>query len=215
MMVASAHIQIRFEPPKVNRRFGLTNTPGIGAKVLSKPSDRIQETRQPSEHEDFSTFFKTHESYVRAVIFRTCGGSELDDLTQQTFVKIWKALPAFEARSKIKTWIYRIAVNVGIDHLRKRARRREDKTMNIDDVYDLSQAKDATDAKVRKQNIATAAMNQLGPKHRPVFVLYFLEEQALQDVADILEISLGTVKSRLHFIRKHLISYLESEGISL
>lgn len=136
------------------------------------------------------------------------------DLVQESFVRAYRNLDRFEGNSTFYTWIYRIAKNVCIDHLRKAQRQR---TVDYDDAVGrdedsessiLPPRLDVNPAQVlgRKELMEKIekAINDLSPKHREIILLREVEGMAYSEIAEVLEISIGTVMSRLFFARKNL-----------
>jgi RNA polymerase sigma-70 factor (ECF subfamily) len=152
----------------------------------------------------------------REKIYRTAFGYLHDkddalDVTQEAFIKAFRSLAGFERESGFYTWLTRIAINLSIDLRRRKARKKA--TLLEDfmdgDVRPSSQASVApdpargvVDEELRERYLA--ALERLTEKHRTVFVLHTVEGMAYKDIAATLEISIGTVMSRLHYARKHL-----------
>lgn len=141
------------------------------------------------------------------------------DLAQDVFVKAWKALPKFEARSAFYTWLYRITHNVTYDWMRK-------KKITAGTEFDDQVALDAepgalTTPKAIAQpdeNIVggelkaqiDAAIQELSPDHRQAILLKEVEGFSYQEIADVMECSIGTVMSRLFYARKKLQEKLKN-----
>ncbi|NUM88946.1 MAG: sigma-70 family RNA polymerase sigma factor [Bdellovibrionales bacterium] len=155
----------------------------------------------------FHGIYRAHQAMVRTVIFQIAGASQVNDLTQEAFVRVWKKLPAFRGQSSLRSWIYRIAVNVALDAVRAQARRAED--FLVPDV--ASESPDAERLLMSRELVAKG-LAALSADHRAVVVLALLHEFSLSEVAEILGVSLGTVKSRLHYGRQHFQSLLEEKG---
>lgn len=163
-------------------------------------------------------------------IFQLCFGmvrnkDDALDLTQETFVKVYRNLDRFEGNSAFYTWAYRIARNVTIDHLRRSRRHRSveyddaigrDDEQGIDDTF-LSRPLNLNPARVVSRRELLDKINEaalsLSDIHREVITLREVEGLSYQEIADRLEISIGTVMSRLHHARKRmqeqLLPYLE------
>jgi len=141
------------------------------------------------------------------------------DLAQDTFLKAWKALPKFEARSGFYTWIYRITHNVTYDWLRKKnitsgAVEFDDAVMghaidpgssttpNVAGAPDENMERSELGQRIRE------AIEQLSPDHRSVILLKEVEGLKYQEIADSLEITIGTVMSRIFYARKKLQALL-------
>lgn len=155
-------------------------------------------------------------------IFGLCYGmvrnpDDAQDLVQETFVKAFRNLDGFEGQASFYTWTYRIARNVCIDYLRKAKRTR---AVDYDDTIgrDEDEADDAgmllpsrlgvNPAKVagRRELLEKIeeALQSLSPAHREAILLREIEGLSYQEMADALEISIGTVMSRLHHARKNM-----------
>ena len=167
-----------------------------------------------------------YQQPVFGLICRLLGSSaEASDITQEVFLKIFRNISSFRERSSLRTWIYRIAVNEAYNHRRwfSRHRRRE-----IDagtepgspaatcpapgpNPFDL-----AVNGETR--TLVEAALAQLNPNFRAVVVLRDIEDFAYEEIAAILQISLGTVKSRIlrgrESLRHILSANLERPAVS-
>jgi RNA polymerase sigma-70 factor (ECF subfamily) len=157
-----------------------------------------------AERQAFEAFYAARVGLVRAVLFRMCGAQDLDDLTQDVFVKAWAARDAFAGNSERATWLYRIAMNHAIDSIRRRAR--EKLRASPTDVESLA----ASSGKNHLMEMAIArALELLSPEMRSVAVLHYYQDLDLTEIASVLEIPLGTVKSRLHAARQKLETLLD------
>ena len=173
---------------------------------------------------DRMAFQKLVERYQRR-IFGLCYGmvrnpDDAMDLVQETFVKVFKNLDRFEGQSSFYTWAYRIATNVSIDFLRKQKRQRtvdyDDAILRDDDVEDvgslLPSRLGVNPAKVygRRELLEKIeeALGTLSDHHRQAILLREVEGLSYQEIADVMEVSIGTVMSRLHHARKNMQKHL-------
>ena len=138
------------------------------------------------------------------------------DITQDTFLKVHRRLDSFEGESAFFTWVYRIAMNLSIDHLRRRKRQaREDLDDALRSIDAASEealplsgrlasdpSRTLDDQELSRQ--LHAALDQLPEIHRQVILLRELENLSYADIAQVLNISKGTVMSRLHHARRKL-----------
>jgi RNA polymerase sigma-70 factor (ECF subfamily) len=137
---------------------------------------------------------------------------DADDVLQNTFIKIWKGLPAFRETAGLFTWMYRIATNEAITFLKTRQRER---SMIADDPDDLIMGRlksdpffDGDDLFIRLQ----VAIDQLPPKQKKVFRMKYFDEMTYEDMAEILGTSVGALKaSYFHAVRKIQASFEESD----
>ena len=185
--------------------------------AVDGPSDAELVTRsQGGDLEAFDLLVTRHRGRIYAMIMNMIhNDADAWDLTQDTFVKAWKALPKFAAKAQFFTWLYRIAHNVTYDWLRKRGNR-IDKT-EFDESIDAGnfessaptapRAVPAPDVGAERSELRQRiddAISQLSPDHREVVLLKEVEGFSYQEIADTVDCSLGTVMSRLHYARKKL-----------
>ena len=128
------------------------------------------------------------------------------DLAQEGFLQAWRSIHRFEGRSSFYTWLYRLTVNLAIESLRRKGRREE---VELDDAIPCSLPSPRANYQRNeiRQHI-NAALAQLSPEHRAVIVLKEIEDLQYQEIAEILNLSIGTVMSRLFYGRKKLQSML-------
>jgi len=135
------------------------------------------------------------------------------DLTQDAFIKAFKSISSFRAEAKFYTWIYRIGMNLAIDHLRKRKRRDHtefDEQIAARDsqgqVAEIHQTDSPRKSIERKQiySAIMSALETLPEQQKQVVLLRELEGLSYKEIADIVGIPEGTVMSRLYYARKKL-----------
>ena len=150
--------------------------------------------------------------------YHTHNAEDAYDLSQEVFEKAFKSLGRFRKKSSFYTWLYRIAVNACIDHGRKRARLQ---TVPIEEWgsshesfstnSDSSPAGDVELAELKRQ--IAKAIDQLPPKQRAVFIMKRQDELSLEEIAQILDRSVGTIKAHIshatHKLMELLGPYLE------
>jgi RNA polymerase sigma-70 factor, ECF subfamily len=147
--------------------------------------------------------------------------TEAEDIAQETFIRAFQSLPSFRGVSSFQTWLYRIAGNLAIDCARRR-KRRDHQSMSLDEpvgaedgemvreLPDPGHGPEGTAEASEIQREVLKAVAELSPKLRPVLVLYDLQGLSYQDIAEILNCPLGTVKSRLFNARAQLKELLGS-----
>ena len=158
----------------------------------------------------FQQLYEKCQSMVRSVAFRMVGLDGLDDVVQETFMKIWKAHNTFSGQAQFKTWVYRVAVNSAIDYLRRQKRR----ALMIVDA-DVDQQATPTNDLVAKRDLVQKGLQRLSIAHRTVLVLFSLEGLTIDEIATVLETAPGTVKSRLHHARKNMQEFLQAQGMDV
>jgi len=161
------------------------------------------------ERNAFSELVCIHAPGVRAVIYRLCGDVQIaEDAAQDTFIQAWLHLASYRAHLPLRSWLYRIAVNAATDMLRR------EKRILPNDLEDL-QLRDSQpgpeahySGEERAASIQNAVLS-LPDGCRVVLVLREYEELSYQEIANTLEIPIGTVMSRLNYARKLLREKLE------
>jgi RNA polymerase sigma-70 factor (ECF subfamily) len=127
-----------------------------------------------------------------------------ENLTQETFLRAFAALPGFEGRASVRTWLLSIARRVCADHLRTKKRRLPFILREAAELEDLHPAGDTGD-RIGEQIAATDAVARLAPERREAFVLTQLIGLSYAETAAILDCPVGTVRSRVSRAREDLI----------
>lgn len=141
--------------------------------------------------------------------------SAVDDVAQEVFLSIHRALPTWEGRASLRTWIYRIARNAGLNHGRA-VRRRPDgaPTAASDDAPHASPDPESTAASREALEELSAILSHIHESKREVLVLMELEGFSAPEVAELLSIPLNTVYSRLRLARAELERLLAASEAS-
>ncbi|MCA9076931.1 MAG: sigma-70 family RNA polymerase sigma factor [Planctomycetaceae bacterium] len=138
---------------------------------------------------------------------RMVGQDDADDLSQQIFLQVFQKIDQFEGRSLFSTWLYRLATNECLQHLRSRAK----KTV----VTLAQQSLDASSLKsplLDNSELLQTALDRLEPDLRSIFLLREIEELTYSELSEALQISEGTVASRLNRARMQLRQHLVDFG---
>lgn len=139
---------------------------------------------------------------VHRTLFRILGSNrDLEDLLQETYLMVFRSIHRFEGRSSPSTWCCGIAVHVAYNHLRSARRRRHEPEVDVVDP-----APDAAHQAIDREAVARLyrALDTLDPDQRIAFSLAVLDEQPLAEVAEVLAVSVGAVKTRVWRARKEL-----------
>ncbi len=177
---------------------------------------------QRGDKNSFRVLYQRYNNKVRATLYKLCGSELLDDLQQEVFLKAWKSLSQLRNPQYFSTWLYRICWNVACDQGSSRKREEKRHQARIHQVkqsleYNLARSNNNHQEllKLHYQELVARGLQHLSLDHRAVIVLHDLEDLPQQEIAEILSIPVGTVKSRLFKARKNLRQFLEKEGISL
>ena len=158
----------------------------------------------------FETIYRAHAGRLYSVACRVLGNpTDAEDLLQEIFLAAHRKLDTFRGDSALGTWLYRLAMNLCLDHLRSRATRSGQLTDALDDEYGLddSGSRHLAERTVAKMDLERA-MAQLPDGCRTAFVLHDVEGLEHREIADILGIAEGTSKSQVHKARMRLRAML-------
>jgi len=139
---------------------------------------------------------------------------DADDAAQETFIKAYKNLKSFRPEASLYTWLYRIAVNTCIDHKRKPFFESLFKKSSEGEEFVIEQQSDLPSPERLYESKQTGvaiklALNKLSDKLRTVIVLKEMESLSYEEISDVLDISIGTVKSRISRARDELKELLK------
>jgi RNA polymerase sigma-70 factor (ECF subfamily) len=158
---------------------------------------------QAGDTEAFGELVTRYHAKIFAVVCRMVRNEhDAWDLVQEGFLKAWLSIQRFEGRSSFYTWLYSLTVNLTIYSLRRKGRREE---VELDDAFPSSlpcPRANCQRAEIREQ--VNAALAKLSPEHRAVIVLKELEGLRYNEIAEVLNLSMGTVMSRIFYGRKNL-----------
>jgi RNA polymerase sigma-70 factor, ECF subfamily len=170
---------------------------------------------------EFANIYAAFQPKILRYLTRLVSEHEAEDLTQETFVKVNHAMRDFRGEAKLSTWLYRIATNTALDKLRSPAFRQAASTNSIEIDETPIDDRNAWTGEITplvEQQIYRKEMNEcildyigkLSESYRTVLVLSEMEELSNNEIAEILGVSLETVKIRLHRGRTKLRQELES-----
>ena len=178
---------------------------------------------QRGDADAFAQLLLEHQKNVYNLCYRMAGNpDDAMDLSQETFLRAWRCLDQYQFASAFSTWLYRLCSNICIDFLRRRRRQQtvpltfedadgEEQTYAVPDAQPLPE--EQVELKLTRETLA-AAMAQLLPEHRAVLQLRVVNEMSYEQIADVLDIQIGTVKSRLSRARNQLKKILERGNLS-
>ena len=174
------------------------------------------------DQQAFEQLVLDNQNRIYSLAVRLTGDREEGaDLAQEAFVKAWQGLPAFQGESSFATWLYRLATNLCLDHLRTQKRRTQSMgpALSLDDeengpvqVADQQlQPQEAVERSERRRALERG-LASLPDHHRQVLIMRELSGLSYQEIAQVLDLDLGTVKSRIARARLSLRKILLEDG---
>lgn len=149
--------------------------------------------------EAFGLIVGAYSERIFALVARICGNREdAEELTQDTFVKAFGSIGKFRAESSFSTWLYRIAYNTAISHLRKRK-----PTVPYNDGIEPA-ADDHGNADEERVATLEKALALMSPEERSLLLLFYHEDKSIREIAHIASMSEGNTKTKLHRARRKL-----------
>lgn len=179
----------------------------------------LVERVQNGEVDAFDHLIRKYRERVFAVIYNMTGNREdAADLAQDSFIKAFSSIKRFRGKSSFYTWLYRIAVNTTLSHLKSNRSKRFFSFENIHEEISGSEIFENLVSKTgaergtllnELQEKLNDALQTLSVNHRTVIVLFEIEGLSHTEIAHILKVSEGTVRSRLHYAKQQLQSILQ------
>lgn len=182
--------------------------------VRSQPDEQLVAQARTGNAEAFEELVRRYRNDVYALSYHYLRNrEEAWDISQEVFIKAWRALGGFRGESGFKTWLMRIAANQCKDYLKKRRvptveMAEEEGQQYAGEGPDPGERADATDL----GKAIDKALEGLPEIHRTAFVLREFHDLSYQEMAEVMQCNLGTVMSRLHHARKKLQQTLLQSG---
>jgi len=168
---------------------------------------------QQGDMRAFQSLVEFHQQYVYAAALRIVRDEDTArDVTQECFIRVWQHLSSFDLQKKFTTWLYKITANLCRDELRRAFHSKRVHTEL--ESLDLTTAHASTEYENTElvQKIEKIA-KQLKRRQYLVFVMRDLQDFELKEIAEIVGISVGAVKSNLYYARKNIHTMLQQKGI--
>ena len=169
----------------------------------------------------FEQLVLSYEKPIYNLCLRMCGNADdAMDLTQETFLKAWRSLGSFRADAAFSTWLYRLCSNLCIDHLRREQKRKvlplqvedsdgDERPLDVPDP--AAGPEERLSAQEDRQQVA-AALQSLEPEYREALTLRVLHDLSYADIAAVLQVREGTVKSRIARAREKMREAMQKLG---
>jgi RNA polymerase sigma-70 factor, ECF subfamily len=173
----------------------------------------------PAADSSFEQIVRDHQAMVFGTLIRLTGSREhIEDLAQEVFIRLYRALPAFRGESLLSTYLYRIVANVAQDEWKRRRREERPLVSFSEEEADWEDRLPHPDPDAEQQFAekqfrysVEQQLQELSPVERTVLVLYHQEERSYEQIAQSLQLPIGTVRTHLHRGRKKLREGIERQ----
>lgn len=171
--------------------------------------------------DDFEALVLDNQKKVYNLALKMVGNREdAWDISQETFIKAFKALKSFRGDSSFGVWIYRLASNMCIDFLRRERKRKTSPLVYISDdneekeleIADTRMEPETLFEQAELRQAINEGLKELPDDHRQVLILREINGLSYAEIAEALMLEIGTVKSRIFRARSNLVKYLKSKG---
>lgn len=176
---------------------------------MEEPTEIAIRAAMDGDTAAFEHLVRHYQAHVWRFLSHFLGDAALaEDVTQETFVRIYRRLPTFAFRSAFSTWVFQVARNAGVDALRSRSRR--DRIVSAVTPTTASDGSSLAPAPAASAEMA-AAVASLGDKPREALLLVEVYGLTYREAGEVLDTAEGTVKSRVHQARRELSNWLTTE----
>ena len=173
---------------------------------------------QRGDEDAFGELVDNYKVLVFSMIYRIVGrGADSEDLAQEVFLRVYRGISQFRGESKISTWIYQIAHRVCTSALRHP--RRQYGHVSFDDPHQdsakgdrLGGDADLAASRFEERDALDRLLDALPPNYRSALVLYYLHDRKYGEIAEIMELPMGSVKTYLHRAKKALRQQILEDG---
>lgn len=165
------------------------------------------------DRDAFEKLYKAYAARLFRYLFSVVGDANAaEELANDVMVAAWKGAAQFKGQSKPSTWLFGIAHHKALNELR----RRQPHVVDIEQASEIPSPGEGPDTVVRRQSLEQSvrgALQSLSPEHREVMELTFYQGLSYQEIAEIMQCPVNTVKTRMFYAKKKLQEALENEGI--
>jgi RNA polymerase sigma-70 factor (ECF subfamily) len=190
--------------------------PSPGASTQALTDELLAIRCQLGEPEAFDALIARWHEPLGRYVHRTLGaGQAAEDALQDTWLRVVRALPTLRDPSRLRPWLFGIARRAVMDHLRRDYGHAADVPLELAEAEDASPGDDTLALIERAESLTqlNASLLELPLVEREVLVLFYLQELSLEQLTQVLEVPLGTVKSRLFRARRRLRDHLLANGV--
>jgi RNA polymerase sigma-70 factor (ECF subfamily) len=171
----------------------------------------------PNNEEAFAILYQRYEKRVFQYLMTMMNEAPLAEETLvEVMLAIWKCLHTFQEQSKVSTWIFGIAHHKAVDALRKVTRQQRG-GMPLEDIVETVESNENPLEDTQQKRMAALtnqALTTLSPDHREIVHMAFYEELSYPEIAELLDIPVNTVKSRVYYAKQQLKKHLQHQGLT-
>lgn len=190
----------------------------VGTATISRSREAsLVERHRQGDAEAFAEIYQQFESMVYNLALRMSGNrADAEDISQETFLRAYRHLKKFKGKSSLKTWVFRIALNCSNTRLKRRGRRWartvDDAESKLENAVDEGRSPEETAVSTDFSETVRAGLAELPIAYREAVLLRDFEELNYAEIAEVLGVRIGTVRSRIARGRNLLRKRLEVES---
>lgn len=170
---------------------GITANSPARPAVIADPDNRIIEAVRDGDTEAFGNLVNRYEDFVFTLILRMVRSEDMArDIAQETFLRAYRGVRRFELRSSFKTWLYRIAYNTALSHIKR-------EKMEIKEVESTEPSFNTAPSHSLKLTLEKL-IGKLKPELQSVIIFHYYDDLKYEEIAEVLQCPIGTVKIRLY-----------------
>ena len=188
--------------------------PGVAASPVEHDDLQLVSASKNGDQDAFSLLVQRYQRRVFNLVFRMLQNyEEANEVTQEAFLAAWQGLPSFRGEARFSTWLYRIAYNCALKQLETRKR---DKALHTALQAEQALEFEGDDPKsalleaLDNQKMIQEQLSQLPPKYRIVLILRHLQDMTYEEIAEVLTMPVGTIKTHLFRARNLLKERLQA-----
>lgn len=188
--------------------------PGVAASPVEHDDLQLVSASKNGDQDAFSLLVQRYQRRVFNLVFRMLQNyEEANEVTQEAFLAAWQGLPSFRGEARFSTWLYRIAYNCALKQLETRKR---DKALHTALQAEQALELEGDDPKstlleaLDNQKMIQEQLSQLPPKYRIVLILRHLQDMTYEEIAEVLTMPVGTIKTHLFRARNLLKERLQA-----
>jgi RNA polymerase sigma-70 factor (ECF subfamily) len=171
------------------------------------------------DHRAFTVLVDRYKHKIHWLVRRMLGSAEVEDITQEVFLRAYQAMPRFEGRSSFRTWLYKIAHNLCLTEIAKRGRRGEHLSLDEEGEekvhWMLPDNRQGLMDEIERRDFSEnvwALVGRLPENYRTALTLFYIEQARYEEIAEIMGIPMGTVKTYIHRARLRMRDLVLAES---